>query len=49
MKPAEAVWAETVVELCREFHCLPSQLLQEDIEFLRMLALVRLAREDGSG
>jgi hypothetical protein len=28
-----------VLNLCREFHCLPSALLAEDAELLRMLRL----------
>lgn len=28
-----------VVGLCERFHCLPSQLLAEDAEFLRMIAI----------
>lgn len=49
MKPAELVTAEMVIDICHEFHCLPSQLMSEDIEFLRMLSLVRLAKEYENG
>jgi hypothetical protein len=28
--------------MCQRFHCLPSQLLDEDAELLRMLKLVEL-------
>ena len=31
-----------MVGLCERFHCLPSQLYQEDAEFLRMLEIVRM-------
>lgn len=33
--------AHFVREMCREFHCLPSALLAEDAEFLRMIMLTR--------
>ncbi|MFF7734265.1 hypothetical protein [Streptomyces sp. NPDC007984] len=29
-----------IVGLCERFKCLPSQLYQEDAEFLRMVAIV---------
>jgi hypothetical protein len=32
------------MNMCREFHCLPSALMAEDTEFMRML---RIAHEDG--
>ncbi len=41
---AEAQW---IRELCREFHCLPSALLAEDAEFLRMLRLTAQADPGG--
>jgi hypothetical protein len=28
-----------VVRLCERFHCLPSQLMQEDAEFLRLILI----------
>lgn len=30
-----------VLGLCRQFHCLPSALLAEDAELLRLLAIER--------
>lgn len=29
----------TVLSLCRQFHCLPSQLDREDVYLLRLLAI----------
>lgn len=29
----------TVLSLCRQFHCLPSQLEREDVYLLRLLAI----------
>lgn len=40
VKPPELAWAETVVSLCDRFHVLPSAVLAEDAELLRMLALL---------
>ena len=48
-KPAELARAELIVGLCDRFHCLPSQLLEEDWELLRMLELVELGRPDDEG
>lgn len=28
-----------VIGLCRQFHCLPSQLMKEDAEFLRLVLI----------
>jgi len=36
--------AEKILDLCREFHCLPSQLKQEDTEILRLLEIEQLGR-----
>lgn len=46
-KPAELVEAEMIVGLCRQFGCLPSQLLAEDVSFLRMLNIAALGMPDG--
>lgn len=44
----ELAEAELIVGLCDRFHCLPSQLLTEDVYLLRMLRLVeRGCRDDG--
>jgi hypothetical protein len=40
--PAALARAELILGLCREFHCLPSQLEGEDVELLRLLAIERL-------
>ena len=38
-----------VLGLCRQFHCLPSQLLREDARLFRWLEIERLggAQDDG--
>jgi hypothetical protein len=41
-----------VLSLCRQFHCLPSQVLAEDAYLLRLLAIEREGtpeREAGEG
>jgi hypothetical protein len=35
--------------MCQRFHCLPSQLLNEDAEFLRLLALEELSGQGVGG
>jgi len=39
-KPAELTWAETVIGLCERFGQLPSAVLAEDADLLRMLNLM---------
>ena len=39
-KPQELVWAELVDSLAQRYSALPSQVLAEDVEMLRILALV---------
>lgn len=39
-KPAELTWAETVIALCERFGQLPSAVLAEDADLLRMLNLM---------
>ena len=39
-KPVELQEAELVDTLCQRYGCLPSQLLDEDVELLRMLAVI---------
>lgn len=39
-KPGELTWAETVVSLAERFGVLPSAVLAEDAEILRMLNLL---------
>lgn len=39
-KPAEFTWAETIVSLAERFGVLPSAVLDEDAEVLRMLNLL---------
>jgi len=43
--------ARTVLGLCRQFHVLPSQVLAEDVELMRMLAIEDrgTAREETGG
>jgi hypothetical protein len=38
-KPDALTWAETVLSLCDRFHALPSAILAEDAELLRMINL----------
>ncbi len=38
-KPHALANADLIINLCERFHCLPSQLLKEDAEFLRLLAI----------
>ena len=40
-KPWELVQAELIDGLCQRFGCLPSQLMQEDAQILRMIAIVQ--------
>lgn len=42
--PPEASWARTVIRLCDRFHCLPSQLLDEDVSLMRLLTLEAMTR-----
>lgn len=39
-KPSELAWAESIVGLAERFHVLPSAVLAEDADMLRMLALL---------
>lgn len=43
-KPAELIEAELIVRLCERFKCLPSQLLKEDVSFLRMIKIEAMTR-----
>jgi hypothetical protein len=43
------MYARLVLRLCREFGCLPSQLLAEDASLLRLLDTEALGREEGDG
>lgn len=46
--PPELAEARTVLRLCERFHCLPSQLLAEDVALLRYLAVDYLAQGEAS-
>lgn len=46
--PAELEQARVIDALCQRYSCLPSQLLNEDVGMLRMLAMVTLAEEVGA-
>jgi hypothetical protein len=46
-EPVELAEARWMLGLCREFHCLPSQLMNEDAQFLQALAIERRAESDG--
>lgn len=35
-----------ILGLCRQFHCLPSQVYAEDAELLRMLRIEAMARRE---
>lgn len=48
MMPDELGEALMIVGLCRQFGCLPSQLLAEDVELLHIAALVNLLPTEGS-
>jgi hypothetical protein len=39
--------AETIIGLCREFHVLPSQLLDEPGAFLQLIAIDALGHTEG--
>lgn len=43
MPPPELLEAQLIDTLCRRYGALPSQVLAEDVEILRILALARLA------
>lgn len=38
-----------MLALCRQFHCLPSQLYAEDADLFRMLKIEALGRPDEGG
>ena len=42
-KPWELERAEFIDGLCQRYGCLPSQLLEEPVDMLRMLSLIALA------
>ncbi len=44
-KPAELATAETIINLCERFGCLPSALYAEDAEIFRLIRLVDDERE----
>ncbi len=46
-EPEELRRARTVLGLCRQFGCLPSQLYAEDAELFRMLEIERRGTPDG--
>jgi hypothetical protein len=39
--------AEFLLGLCRQFHVLPSQLFDEPVEFLQLLAIEDLGNTEG--
>lgn len=43
-KPDELVDAETILGLCRTFHCLPSQLENEGAELLKLMKIEDFGR-----
>ncbi len=47
-KPRELEHAQLVLSLCDRFHCLPSQLMREDVEVLKLLQVEALGREEVS-
>jgi len=42
-EPIELKHARLVLTLCERFSCLPSQLMDEDSELLRLLSIVEMA------
>ena len=46
-KPYELQRAELIDALCQRYGALPSQVLAEDIEIIRILAMVEAGRIDG--
>ena len=42
-KPWELERAEFIDALCRRYGCLPSQLLEEPVDVVRMISLIALA------
>jgi hypothetical protein len=38
--------AELILKLCREFHCLPSQIEKEDANLIRLLVIESLGTAD---
>jgi hypothetical protein len=49
VKPDEVARAEFIVNLCRQFHVLPSQLMDEPVEIVQLLALADLGDTEGGG
>ncbi len=46
LKPRELIHAELILGLCERFGCLPSQLLAEDAELLRLMEIVHRGRRE---
>lgn len=45
-KPIELEIAEVIDGLCQRYSCLPSEVLQEDIEVLRLVDIVSMVKEE---
>ncbi len=37
-----------ILGLCQMFHCLPSQLLDEDMDILQLVKIVQYGKDDGT-
>lgn len=51
-EPEEANNARLILGLCDRFHCLPSQIYEEDAELFRMLtieAMTKREEDEGDG
>jgi hypothetical protein len=38
-----------IIGLCDRFHCLPSQLMEEDLDIIRLLKIVALGSQQEEG
>lgn len=45
--PEEVTRAQALIGLCDRFHCLPSQLMDEPVEIIQLLALAALGEPEG--
>jgi hypothetical protein len=47
VKPLEVEQAEVIIRLCERFHVLPSELLDEPVDLLRLITLADLGDTEG--
>ena len=45
-KPSELAEAEMILGLCERFHCLPSQIVEEDASLLRLILIEQMGNPE---